>query len=74
MTSGDAIREGCVLVGGSNAKMVISAARDSLTSMKDVDRKFVLTRPVLASGDFKILSMKRLSTGILEVEFDSVAA
>jgi len=52
------------------AKLSTSAARDNLSSMSDVDRRYVRTTPV--TGEFKVIDVRRDGTGKLEVEYDDV--
>ncbi len=56
-----------------NTELAATAAKDNLVAMPDVDRGVVMTRPVATSGDFKVVALKRLTTGLLEVEYDDVA-
>ena len=54
------------------ADMAAAAARDNLMAMADIDRRVVVSRPVAASGDFKLISFKRTGAGLLEAEYDDV--
>lgn len=65
----DEIADGSV----TDAELSATAARDSLRNMADVDRGVVLTRPVVTSGDFKIIAVKRTAAGLVEADYDDVA-
>ena len=55
----------------SATEMDANAARDNLKAMSDIDREVLLTRPV--SGENKIFALHRLGSGLVEVEYESVA-
>ena len=64
---------GATLTGGANAHLKGKAARDNLDADNRKERKYVKSEPVPASGDFTALRMKRTASGLLEVEYDSIA-
>ena len=62
---------GAVLSGGTNAKLVLGAARDDLDAEERALRKYIATNP--GSGEFKITGMQRKANGDLEAEYDGTA-
>ncbi|KKL75249.1 hypothetical protein LCGC14_2056800 [marine sediment metagenome] len=54
------------------AELASAAAKGNLDALADVDRGYVQTRPVAASGDFKVIALKRTAVGLVEVEYDDV--
>ncbi len=55
------------------AELASAAAKGNLDALADVDRGYIQTRPVAASGDFKIIALKRTAAGLVEAEYDDVA-
>lgn len=47
-----------------------TAARDNLKAMSDSSREILLTRPL--SGENRIFALHRLSSGLVEVEYEDV--
>jgi len=55
----------------TNDELGLTAAKDNLLAMDDVDRGVVLTRPEV--GEFPVISIDRTAAGLLEVDYDDVA-
>jgi len=55
----------------TNDELALTAAKDNLVAMDDVDRGVVLTRPDV--GEFPIIAIDRTAAGLLEVDYDDAA-
>lgn len=75
----DLIEAAAIEVFGSNefrdgavtaTKLDSTAARDNLSAMSDVDRRYVRTSPT--SGEFKVIDVQRDAAGKLDIVYDDV--
>lgn len=59
-----------ILVQQYAGKMGPKEIRDALLSLPDNERKFIVTDP--ATGEHKILSLRRNADGLVEYDFESI--
>lgn len=55
----------------TNSKLASSAAKDNLDALADTARGYIKTGPT--TGEFKVVSIQRDSTGKLDIDYDDVA-
>jgi len=55
----------------TNTKLASTAAKDNLDALSDTARGYIKTAPT--TGEFKVVSVQRDSTGKLDIDYDDVA-